>query len=300
MFRFVNEAVAQNIVISVAITAAILFGRWAAEWVLKKRTEGVAQRRRRFAVRASANALLAICLLSIWMSQIQSVMLSLTAVAIALVVATKELIMCIAGAALRIGGHLFKIGDRIEVNGLRGEVIDHGLLSTTLMELPCQSLGSSGTGRTFVLPNSVFLTGPVRVEPQPRQFAPHRFAVTLDNPCDPGDAVRRMQAAAGKVLAGDAERAARFHRLTAARAAAEVAGPGHEVSIATSDLGKLKLNVMLYCLVQEARRLEQEAILQFLSETHRAQKQADDARRDDAKWDDVAARVRGTPRQNAA
>ncbi|MEF2070228.1 mechanosensitive ion channel family protein [Consotaella aegiceratis] len=236
------------------------------------------------------------------MNQIQSVMLSLTAVMVALVVATKELIMCVAGAALRIGGHLFKVGDRIEVEGLRGEVIDHGLFSTTVMEVPPTNLGHRGTGRMLMLPNSLFLTGSVRVEAQPRQFAPHRFTVTLEEPFPAAEAMRRMQAAADAVLAEDLDRATRFHRLTAVKHGIEISGPGAEVTLGTTDFGKLQLHVMIYCLVQDARELEQAVLLDFLSAIEAAKTVNEEPPAHGLDWTAIARQLAANPpeRQSAA
>lgn len=304
MSRFVSDAVAHNIGLSLAVIALILAARWGAEFLATRRADRIAQRRRAFLIRTLTNTLLAVCLLSLWMSQIQSVMLSLTAVMVSLVVATKELIMCVAGSALRIGGHLFKVGDRIEVNGLHGEVIDHGMFSTTVMELPPVALGSAGTGRTLMLPNSVFLTGPVRVEAQPRQFAPHFFKVTLETCPDVAEAVRHMEEAATKALASDLERATRFHRMIASKYGAEIAGPGCEVSLGTSDLGRIQLHVMLYCLVQDARRLERATLIDFFAVMRETQDAAPAAENDpghEPGWNAIARKLQGAPaRQSAA
>ena len=272
---FIPSRISDNIWLTLAIFAAIWAVRTAAEWLATRRCDRSTARRRRFSIRTLASALLAVAVLGVWLSEIQNLMLSLAAVMVALVVATKELIMCVAGAVLRFGGHLFKVGDRIELDGIHGEVIDHGLFSTTIMELPAGHLGHAGTGRTVMLPNSILLTGPVRVEAQPRHFAPHRFTITLENPVPVRQAMRQIEAAAEAVLANDLERATRFHRMTATKAGADIAGPGCEVSVATSDLGKLQFHVMLYCLVKDARQLEQAVMveaLEAIAATQRAPK----------------------------
>ncbi|UIJ71896.1 mechanosensitive ion channel family protein [Aurantimonas sp. HBX-1] len=261
---FIPSHVADNITLSLMILAGVTVARWAVEWAVTGRCDPLAARRRRFTIRAVCNAAIAVALLGIWLSEIQNIMFSLAAVMVALVVATKELLMCVAGSVLRFGGHLFKVGDRIELTGIHGEVIDHGLFSTTIMELPAHHLGHAGTGRMVMLPNSILLTGPVRVEPQPRQYAPHRFTLTMETPVPARQVVDLIHAAAQEALAGDLERATRFHRLTAGKAGADIAGPGHEVAVATSDIGKLQFHVMIYCLVKDARALEQAILIDML------------------------------------
>ena len=146
MFKSIETVILENIVLSVLVVGSAFALRWAVEFAAVRKASGVEARRRRFAIRSVANILLALALLALWMSQIQTVVFSLAAVMVALVIATKELIMCAAGAILRFGGHLFRVGDRIEVAGLHGEVIDHGLFSTTVMELPRIGEGVGGHG----------------------------------------------------------------------------------------------------------------------------------------------------------
>ncbi|WP_246191216.1 mechanosensitive ion channel domain-containing protein [Aureimonas leprariae] len=268
MPSFLSPTMAENVGLSLCILLLAFAARWTAERaVSRKVSDRLVARQRRFTMRALINLVAAFALVAVWMSQIQNLVFSLAAVMVALVVATKELIMCVAGAVLRLGGQSFKVGDRVEVGGLHGEVVDHGLFSTTIMEMPAHALGHGATGRRLTLPNSALLAGPVRVEAQPRHFAPHRFVLTLEHPVPVAPALAVLNAAAAAALAPDAERAARFHRMTAAKLGVEVAGPGHEVSVTTSELGKLQFNVMLYCLAKDARDLQQAVTLAFLAET---------------------------------
>ncbi|WAJ30215.1 mechanosensitive ion channel domain-containing protein [Antarcticirhabdus aurantiaca] len=261
---FIPSRIADNIWLSLSIAAVVLALRFAGVWLAGRGEDLALARRRRFTIRAVADLVLALALLAVWISEIQSVVLSLAAVMVALVVATKELIMCVAGSVLRLSGHLFKVGDRIEMNGIHGEVIDHGLFSTTIMELPAAHLGHAGTGRVVMLPNSVLLTGPVRVGAQPRHFAPHRFVVTMEHPVAPGPALALLGAAAERVLGPDRERAARFHRMATNKAGADIAGPGFQLAVRTSEIGKMQFHVMAYCLVQDALAVEQAITSEFL------------------------------------
>lgn len=66
----------------------------------------------------------------LWFTQLQVVFVSLLAVAAAVVLAFKELIMCITGGSLINLSHIFREGHRIEVDGLRGFVVEKNLLTT--------------------------------------------------------------------------------------------------------------------------------------------------------------------------
>ncbi len=65
-----------------------------------------------------------------WNTEINEFALSLTAIAVAVVVASKEIILCFTGSIQRASSRSFRIGDWIEVGNTRGEVIEHNLMAT--------------------------------------------------------------------------------------------------------------------------------------------------------------------------
>lgn len=81
-------------------------------------------------------------------------------------------------------GRLFSLGNWIECNGMRGEVTDHSVLSTTLLEPDPPDNGYGFTGRKLVMPNSVLLTHPVHSENPARRFVRHRFRITVEQALD--------------------------------------------------------------------------------------------------------------------
>lgn len=98
----------------------------------------------------------------IWAAQIQTLALSMFAVAAAIVVATKELIMCLSGSILRSVTKQYSIGDYIEINGLRGRVVDINMLNTLMMQIGPNPLIGQLSGKTLSFPNSLLLSHPVR------------------------------------------------------------------------------------------------------------------------------------------
>ena len=102
-----------------------------------------------------------IALMMIWASELRTTAISLVAFIVAIVLATKELILCVTGSFLKITTHSFSIGNRIEINGIRGDVIDQTLLGTKLMELGPGPNLHQYSGRTITIPNSLFLAQPI-------------------------------------------------------------------------------------------------------------------------------------------
>ena len=141
-----------------------------------------AERRRSVLVQSRNWAIVAFVAIAvfIWAQQLQTVALSLAAFGVALVLASKELIMCLSGTLLRMSTQGFSIGDRIEIGGVRGDVIDIGPLTTTVLEVGPGPHIHMGTGRKIVLPNSRFLSDAVTNETFTDDFVLHAATVRLE------------------------------------------------------------------------------------------------------------------------
>jgi len=88
-----------------------------------------------------------------------SVLLGVAGVGIAF--ALQELITSLAGwVAISFGG-FYRIGDRVQLGGIRGDVIDIGMLRTTVMELGQWVNGDLYNGRVVRIANSFVFKEPV-------------------------------------------------------------------------------------------------------------------------------------------
>ena len=95
-----------------------------------------------------------VALLFIWRLELRAAALSLAALSVALVLGGKELLTSILGYIYRTTSGSFEFGDVVEINGIRGEVIDQTLLSTTVLEMSDEHLF---TGRVVQFPNSFYV-----------------------------------------------------------------------------------------------------------------------------------------------
>jgi hypothetical protein len=171
----------KNVVITAALWALALVARHAVVTFLRKR--GLAPHEQRRLVATSRNVVLlvlAIATATVWLDELRTFAVSLVAVAAAIVIATKELIMGAGGTFLRTSARVFDIGDRIEINGLRGDVIDTSLFTTTVLEIGPGKLGEQQTGRSITLPNAILLTAPVAAEGPPEAWVQHTFEIPAD------------------------------------------------------------------------------------------------------------------------
>jgi small-conductance mechanosensitive channel len=173
-----NPAVVRNIIASAVLLVAVMALRHAAVRFIH-RTNFIppsSQLRWRVQARWVALLLLALGLAVVWASELRTLALSFVAIGAALVLATKELVLCLLGGIVRASSGSFRVGDRVEVAGVSGEVIDIRPLTTTLMEI---GPGHQRTGRTLVLPNVVFLTTTVANETFSDDYLLHAISVPL-------------------------------------------------------------------------------------------------------------------------
>lgn len=121
--------------------------------------------------------LLLLGLLTIWGEELRTLALSIVAIAVAFVVATKELILCVTGSILKSGASSFTLGDRIQIKDFRGDVIDQNLLATTILEVGPGKITHQRTGRMTVIPNALFVSEPVINESYTHDYILHVFTI---------------------------------------------------------------------------------------------------------------------------
>jgi small-conductance mechanosensitive channel len=131
-------------------------------------------------IRNWTTVIIMVSLIVLWSSEIQTFAISIAAMAVAIAVALKELIMSFAGGLIRSFQQSFRIGDRIEVDGVRGDVIDTDLFITKILEIGPHDLTHQYTGRAVSLPNSIFLTQKVINESFMDKYVLHVFVVPLN------------------------------------------------------------------------------------------------------------------------
>lgn len=133
------------------------------------------------AVNNLATLLIVLGLVVIWATELQSFVVSLVALAVALVIATKEFILNFTAGIYKSFVKPFRVGDRIQVGDIRGEVIGNHFLSVDLLEVGPGENALMYTGRTVSVPNATFLTLAVMAESRTADYRLHSFVLKLPN-----------------------------------------------------------------------------------------------------------------------
>lgn len=127
-------------------------------------------------LRNGLSTILVFGILYIWADILSVFALSLFTVALAIVTALKELLMCLHGYILLLRNQFYQLGDRIKIGNAQGDVIDINFLSTTLLEI---GQDHQKTGRQISFANSQLLNRTVHNESTFENFAIVTLSVPL-------------------------------------------------------------------------------------------------------------------------
>ncbi|MEE4193846.1 MAG: mechanosensitive ion channel domain-containing protein [Anaerolineae bacterium] len=105
--------------------------------------------------------LIVLFIVSVIGNQINSLAVTLGVAGAGIAFALQEVIVSIAGWFAISFGHYFRIGDRIEINNVKGDVIAINVLRTTLMEIQEWVDGDQYNGRIVFVPNSAVFSGSI-------------------------------------------------------------------------------------------------------------------------------------------
>lgn len=247
---------------SLSLTAAMAFGviganRLTARRIAPCRTVLTPEQRRRLAlVRAVSSSVLVTGTLIIWHSELQTLLVSLAAVVVALVVVSKEIIQGALGTLVSSASGSVRIGDWIEVAGVRGEVVDRSLLTTTLNETGDGTFGYAYTGRRLVVSNIHLFNATTRRQRFGREFVQHRVAVIFDRGPSNAEALAIWRSEAARLCKPFAVAAVQARTAIEAELGVTIASHEPRTRISTTELGKVCLEAEFLCPTSQAAQIE--------------------------------------------
>lgn len=141
-----------------AICLAMLLG-WLLVRVINRRIEDLTTRHKaRRAVVYSLFFFVVLLLLVIWFKELRFVGVAIGIIGAGLALVLQSVLISFVGWIYILLRRPYNIGDRIELGGLRGDVIDIRILHTTLLEIGNWVDADQSTGRIVFLPNSLIFT----------------------------------------------------------------------------------------------------------------------------------------------
>ncbi len=195
-----DRALLRDAIATLILFVMVLGLRYIAIRFVRQRLPSTDKLQLRWAsqIRGFSYAILAFGLFIIWAAELQTLAVSFAVLAMAIVWATRETFACIQGAAYRMSSNAFQVGDRINIAGIRGDVIDPGILGTLVFEV---GQGHQRTGRMISIPNSLFMTEPVLNESLGGEYMLHLMTIPVDRNADLAAIEHKALAAAQEACA---------------------------------------------------------------------------------------------------
>jgi small-conductance mechanosensitive channel len=237
----------------------------AVRWIAGNQTLSM-ESKRRWVVTTRNSVVLAflIGLVIIWAHELQAFAVSLVALAAAMVLATKELILCWSGAALRMGSKVYAVGDRVQIAGHRGVVLDHDAFATKLLEIGPGQSAHLYTGRVAVFPNSLLFTNALIKENPDQEYGLYTLVVPIKVDDDWQKAERTLVEAAKAECAPFMEEAVRQMKLLEQANLLEAPSPEPRITIQLPESGKLHLVLRFPAPDRGRSRIEQAILRRYL------------------------------------
>ena len=203
--------------------------------------------------------------IAVWIEQLRTVAASIVVIAAAIVIATKEFLLNIVGFTYRSAAKFIAVGDRIEIDGTRGDVIDQNLMGITLMEVGPGDKTHQYTGVTVFLPNSLFLSANVKNETYAgSEYVFHLMTIPVAADSHWAAAELELLKAANEVCAPFLEKARKTMTRQARQQSLEEPNIEPRVQIQMVDPDKHHLVLRIVAPARKRARLEQEITRKYL------------------------------------
>lgn len=153
-----DERIIYTAVLILFLIAAVRISEWTAQ-------RAVADEHWRYTIRKlirySAASMFLFTALGILAQRLQGLLLVLGATGAGLAIALAPVIVSMAGWALIISSKLYKVGDRVQLGGVIGDVTDVGIIRTSLLEIGNWVQADQLTGRVVAVSNAAVFKDPV-------------------------------------------------------------------------------------------------------------------------------------------
>jgi len=120
----------------------------------------------------------------IWINDIQALMVFFGIIGAGIAIALQDVFKNVAGSLTILLTGVYGVGDRIEIEGRYGDVMDVGIMNTTMMEIREWVAGDQPTGRLIIIPNGQIVTRSVQNFTKDHSFLWDEIQITVTNDSD--------------------------------------------------------------------------------------------------------------------
>ncbi|MCZ7534253.1 MAG: mechanosensitive ion channel family protein [Acidimicrobiia bacterium] len=150
----ISADIAYRLTATVVVLVVLVVLRWlVARWIGRKVTEPELMFRARKTVSYVATTIFVLAMSWVWLPFFDDLGTFLGLLAAGLAIALADVFLDIAGWLFIVFRRPFKVGDRIEINGTAGDVIDLRVFRFTVLEIRNWVDADQSTGRVVHIPN---------------------------------------------------------------------------------------------------------------------------------------------------
>ncbi len=143
------------------VALILLVVAWLRRLLQKKLPDNALKYRSQKSVEVVGYVLVVLISISFFTGSIKDLGLAIGLLTAGITITLQELILSIAGSFYIFIVRVYKPGDRIQINGIKGDVIDIDSIYTTMMEIGEWVSSDNYTGRIVKLSNAFVFKGPV-------------------------------------------------------------------------------------------------------------------------------------------
>ena len=255
-------------IVSAVFIVLVLGIRWLVVREIRRRAEVITDVQRWWisAVKNIATGVMLLGLIAVWATEIADFALSITAFAVALVFALRELLQCFLAAIWRGTSRPFEVGDWVQIGEHSGDVIEETLLVTVLQEIDPRDLRY--TGRTVTVPNALLLTNQIVNNNFRKNFLLHVFTLVSEPAADALAVRDAILGALRREAESFRDLAERYAGMVRKRTGVALPDIAPAVVLGTTDFANVTYRVSVFCPRERALDMEQaaaEALVRALS-----------------------------------
>lgn len=159
---FADHPTATNIIKYLALVVVLVIViAWLRGFLKRKVSDNAMKYKTQKGVEVIGYILLALITVTYFTGNIKDFGLAIGLLTAGITITLQELILSIAGSFYIFVVQVYKPGDRIEINGIKGDVIDIDSIYTTMMEIGQWVSSDNYSGRIVKLSNAFVFKGPV-------------------------------------------------------------------------------------------------------------------------------------------
>ena len=133
-------------------------------------------------------------LIRIWIEDSEALLVSYGLIGAGIAIALQDVFKNFVGGIIVFSSGTYRVGDRIEIDSRFGDVIDIGLMYTTLLEIREWVEGDQATGRLTILPNGKVISGVIHNYTKDHSFIWDEIELPITYGCDWKYAIERFSA----------------------------------------------------------------------------------------------------------